>query len=350
MNNININSLHERELHPFFNYYLRHILNIAAKTIYQERSINTTKGENEWIHPDMVGYSITTSNWNEKVVSLSEHYNMSKVILYSFELKKEITMSNLREVFFQAVSNSSWANEGYLVAVDIDISNSKLMEKMTRLSNSFGIGVIKLELENPKSSKILMNAKRKDEIDGDTINNLYEINKDFKEFLLDVENGVKINRVVYYNLDEVKTLQELNGVLTSISEASELIEETPINKDSKEPVEKLDWSTRATGKKPKRIVISGEEIDADSWKSIYISFCKYLCSKDVNKFKNTKLKGKKRPYFSSSDKDLRVAYFLEEAHLYMEVNLSAQSILRNIKALMKEFKMDESTVEIIIEK
>ncbi|WP_211274637.1 hypothetical protein [Anaerobacillus arseniciselenatis] len=36
-------------------------------------------------------------------------------------------ISKGREVFFQAVSNSSWANEGYLVAVDIDTSNDNLI-------------------------------------------------------------------------------------------------------------------------------------------------------------------------------------------------------------------------------
>lgn len=112
MNRININNFHERELHPFLNFFLHHCLDIAAKTIYQERSINSTKGENEWIHPDMVGYRIITSNWHEKVVTLAEQYNMPKVILYSFELKKEISMSNLREVFFQAVSNSSLEMKG----------------------------------------------------------------------------------------------------------------------------------------------------------------------------------------------------------------------------------------------
>ena len=78
MSTINIMNFHERELHPFLNYYLRHNFGVAAKTIFQERSINKTKGENEWIHPDMVGYSLTTSNWNEKVVSITEQYNMSK--------------------------------------------------------------------------------------------------------------------------------------------------------------------------------------------------------------------------------------------------------------------------------
>jgi hypothetical protein len=33
-------------------------------------------------------------------------------------MKKELNFSNLRESYFQAVSNSSWANEGYLVTAE----------------------------------------------------------------------------------------------------------------------------------------------------------------------------------------------------------------------------------------
>jgi hypothetical protein len=42
-------------------------------------------------------------------------------------LKKDLNFSNLRESYFQAVSNFSWANEGYLVAVEID-TDKEFME------------------------------------------------------------------------------------------------------------------------------------------------------------------------------------------------------------------------------
>lgn len=46
-------------------------------------------------------------------------------------------------MLFQAVSNSSWANEGYLVVLqEID---SEVLSELRRLNQSFGIGVIKLE-------------------------------------------------------------------------------------------------------------------------------------------------------------------------------------------------------------
>jgi hypothetical protein len=41
-------------------------------------------------------------------------------------MKKNLNFTNLREYYFQAVSNSSWANEGYIVALDIDEDESFL--------------------------------------------------------------------------------------------------------------------------------------------------------------------------------------------------------------------------------
>ena len=261
-------------------------------------------------------------------------------------------MSNLREVFFQAVSNSSWANEGYLVAVDIDTSNDNLIQKLTRLSNSFGIGVIKLNIEDPSLSHILTPAKKSEEIDGDTINNLYEINKDFQEFIAVVESAVKINRIVYYNLDEIKSKTELKKVLESSAEVT-----SNINREAEQDlhtndgrVEIMDWASNVTGKKPKSITINNQEFEATSWKAVYITFCHYLCTIDIEKFKNIKLKGKKREGFSNTDKELRVPYYLEEADVYIEINLAAQRILNIIKSLMNDFGIDQKSVTIELEK
>ena len=56
-----------------------------------------------------------SSNSLMKVINQSDAFN-----LISYELKREIKSDyELKKCFFQAVSNSSWANYGYLVAFDI---------------------------------------------------------------------------------------------------------------------------------------------------------------------------------------------------------------------------------------
>lgn len=99
--------------------------------------------------------------------------------LTSYELKKTInTDYELKKSYFQAVSNSSWANYGYLVALEI---NSNLNDEMERLNQSFGIGVIELKA-NPYESKILFQAKLR-ELDFKTIDKLCRVNKNYEKFI-----------------------------------------------------------------------------------------------------------------------------------------------------------------------
>ena len=109
--------------------------------------------------------------------------------LTSYELKKEINSDyELKKCFFQAVSNSSWANYGYLVAFEI---SDNLNEEMERLNQSFGIGIIELK-SNPYESKILYSAKYRD-LDFKTIDKLCKINKDFERFLEQAEKLLTAN-------------------------------------------------------------------------------------------------------------------------------------------------------------
>ena len=83
-------------------------------------------------------------------------------------MKKNIDYSNLRQYFFQAVSNSSWANEGYLVCLKID-EDPNFKNELQRLSNAFGIGIIKLNPESVSESEIICNARYNENIDWDTL-------------------------------------------------------------------------------------------------------------------------------------------------------------------------------------
>ncbi|GAA9970076.1 hypothetical protein VN0935_07460 [Helicobacter pylori] len=126
------------------------------------------------------------------------HTGQKKHKLFSFELKVNLELTNLKESYFQAVSNSSWANEGYLVVKNID---DEVLGELRRLNQSFGIGVIKLESEI-SNSKILLLARER-EIDIPTLNKLVEQSpKDFKPFM------EEINKQIEKGLD---TPIEMNG-------------------------------------------------------------------------------------------------------------------------------------------
>ena len=110
------------------------------------------------------------------------------ISLYSYELKRTIENDHqLKEYFFQALSNSSWANYGYLVAFEI---SEDVMEEMARLNRPFGIGVIKLSPYSDDTA-VLFSA-RKNELDYYTIDKLCRMNPDFKSFITTVQRNFPI--------------------------------------------------------------------------------------------------------------------------------------------------------------
>jgi len=135
----------ERDLHPLLTRFVNGNQHFKAqvKTIYHESSSGGKKGLNEWLHPDLVGVYLPFNDYDEVTLRVQKSLSMSSAKLFSFELKKELNFSNLRQYYFQAVSNSSWAHEGYLVAAKI-AEDSDLIDELRRLNNAFGIGLIRL--------------------------------------------------------------------------------------------------------------------------------------------------------------------------------------------------------------
>ncbi|EJC37488.1 hypothetical protein HPHPP28B_0925 [Helicobacter pylori Hp P-28b] len=203
---------HERDLHPFLTYMAINNENLKCytKTIFHEESSKSPKGMDRWLYPDMVGVRFLHAEWsNENLIAFSKKFDTLPVKLVSFELKKEISVHNCRECYFQAISNSSWANEGYLVGRHVDTHNPQLMDLLKRLHASFGIGVIDLRTDEDKSA-ILLNAKYKEKIDYTVASELSAKNEKFSGFLKSVVDYDPNHQHRYKDeFDEIKKKEEL---------------------------------------------------------------------------------------------------------------------------------------------
>ena len=200
------NGYKEHDLHPLLVYFAKRELNCYCKTINHTKSQKNNFGE--WVHPDIVGCSFPIGQWDDELLQLSSAVENTSVRFLSFELKKELNMGKLREYFFQAVSNSSWANESYLVAADID-DKADFITELSRLSTSFGIGVIKLDIQDPDKSSILFPAKTRDNLDWETVDKLTKMNPDFKEFVKRVRIDVNSNEIRKELYDKVLDKKKL---------------------------------------------------------------------------------------------------------------------------------------------
>lgn len=205
---------HERVLHPLLTYfaYTNPSFNkgrsIYTKTIYHEKSMKS--GYSEWIHPDMVGFYLPLDDWQADVIEFNRVSDNNSLRLFSFELKRSLTKGNYRESYFQAVSNSSWAHEGYLVAADI-FQDDEFLAELKRLASSFGIGIIHLDPADIDSSTILYPARFRESLDWETINKLCEQNTDFEKFLQDVKIDFESKRIHKSEYDEL--VKDITGYI-----------------------------------------------------------------------------------------------------------------------------------------
>jgi len=224
-------SYNERDLHKLLSSYLKN-KNIYAKTILHEESKNSKDDHQKWIHPDMIGIEFLqlTSPINKAFMKILNKADTFKIT--SYEIKKEInTDYELKKSYFQAVSNSSWANYGYLVALEI---SDNLKDEMERLNQSFGIGIIELK-SNPYESRILFQAKYK-ELDFKTIDKLCRVNEKYEKFIELIERILTIDERNYKSIE--KELSNFcDSYFTNDSEIEKYCEEKFIPYEDKKSYE-----------------------------------------------------------------------------------------------------------------
>lgn len=169
---------------------------ILSKTIFHEKSTKVDQAK-KWVHPDMVGVRFNEFQDSATRTLLKAADTKQYLDIYSYELKRTIESDHeLKEYFFQALSNSSWANYGYLVAFEI---NNELREEMERLNRAFGIGIIQLS-PFKDTTQVLFQAAKKD-VDYYTVDKLCKINPDFRNFM------VKTARVLNAQQDMIEDVK-----------------------------------------------------------------------------------------------------------------------------------------------
>ena len=182
-----LQEIREHDLYPILNSYLRSEHEIWSKRIDEKRASNLHgSGANRWLFPDIVAFEDFSSAWDREVKDCAHQCAERQCRLWSFEVKRRITRSNVREVFFQAVSNSTWSHLGYLVVAEIEGEDT--VKELRILSARHGIGVIKLDFENPSESQVMIPGLVRPNLDWNHINRLSVENADFRDFIRNVRH------------------------------------------------------------------------------------------------------------------------------------------------------------------
>jgi len=172
----------EHDLYPGLIEFVKLEHNVLGARIDERRSSNASgAGSNRWLYPDVVGIENLAEGLNPEVVAAIKESSERKVRLWSFEVKVLVNRSNVREAYYQAVSNSSWANFGYLVAANIEGVDT--LKELRILYAMHGIGLIKLNRENPAESEILIPARDRLDVEWGMCSRLANENPDFRAFV-----------------------------------------------------------------------------------------------------------------------------------------------------------------------
>lgn len=175
-------NLKESDLYPMLADFLWAEFNVRSKRIDEKTGSNDRgRGGNKWLYPDLVGMQDISYDWKEEVRQCVAQYYDKKTTLWSFEVKFLINRSNLRESFFQTVSNSSWANYSYLVAGEL---NRNILNDLRILAAAHNIGFILLDKDNPsEDSQVIIPAEYKHEIDWEAVNRISVQSSDFRKYI-----------------------------------------------------------------------------------------------------------------------------------------------------------------------
>lgn len=104
-----------------------------------------------------------------------------------------------------------------------------------------------------------------------------------------------------------------------------------------------------TGKSIIAFTFKGNRYPVHSWKEMLIKITNLMFSVHRDQFdKVLNLVGRKRPYFTKKPNDLRVPVRINNTHIYVETNLSANSIVKLSKSIIALFgyKEDDLFIEV----
>lgn len=289
--------------------YLEYEWRMHAKRIDHEKSVTRKEANNKWLHPDIVGVEILDFCWKKETKVLADAFSRErkKARLWSFEVKKgEISRTNARYCFFQAVANSSWANFGYLVAEGIkDLDTRK---ELRMLASLHGIGVIILIQDTPEESYVVIPAQERNEVDWAACNPLAEVNSDFRDFVKEAKKRM--------TLPSKEFQLEASGESFEVTSPTSIV---PAQKRFIRPV--LQWASKQSGEfTPPEAVdamtkhfnfFTESKVDKTkfrewtTWSMSHLKYADLLLQKGRGRYEITDA-GKKEAF--SSDEDITITY------------------------------------------
>lgn len=185
-----------------------------------------------------------------------------------------------------------------------------------------------------------------------------EFQEDIEQLLKD--KNFKGAHELIDKLDEINALQEIINTYMNQLELEDLIETNIIDYEQEQQKEDkksilnygeyivdsaIEYSLYDdfTHKCPAGFSLQGVKIEARQWKDVLIHTCELLADKDCDKFysfsADPSMQGKKVNYISKTQEKIRKPVKLSNYDMYIETNLSANSIRNLLIKLLKKYSI-----------
>lgn len=185
----------EADLYPVLQMYLLERESVVSKRIREQTSSNRRgRNGNKWLHPDIVGMHAPGREWLQLVRRCSMELPTRKAKLVAVEVKRLLSAGDVRQHFFQAVSNSTWANRAYLAASEV--RGEETWRELETLCAAHGVGYIRVRPDDPDECRILIPAREREEVDWASANRIAAENADFRDYLQNVLNYLQTGELM----------------------------------------------------------------------------------------------------------------------------------------------------------
>lgn len=179
--------------------------------------------------------------------------------------------------------------------------------------------------------------------------NCLQISKELSKYLDDINRYININSLEYNKVSD---------------EYCEVSDEERIDNEDKSPVEyesfkedeyiMCDLFSIFTHKKPVAFSFKQKIYMVSNWRKMLILMCELLCTENKNLFlsfaSDKTLQGKKMPRFTQDKSKLRVFEKVKGSDIFIELNLSANDIRKEILAMLKKYNIATDAVVIYLAK
>jgi len=305
--------------------------------VYLEYSVSSKK----------VDYALRYNGQNKvfiEVKKVSEDLEKHQEQLLNYSFQEGVTLAILTNGiswwFYLPLHEGSWEQRKFYTIEIYDQESEDITQKFEEF----------LSKENVISDRAIRNAeniyrsKQKQYLIKETLPKAWgKIITEPDELLVELLADT-VEKLCGYKPDSEMVEQFLTKVVQTLTPPKRSIS-TPLQPSFSQNHPILSESY--TGKSIVSFTFKGDKYSVRSWKEMLIKICNLMLSGHREQFdKVFNLVGRKRPYFTKNPNELRAPKRINGTDIYVETNLSANSIVKHSKNILALFGYDEKDLSI----